>query len=1409
MTKILGLDLGTNSIGWAVVDSKKEKTSLLDKGVHIFSEGVQNEKGIESSKAAERTKFRSARRIKFRRKLRKIETLEVLIKYNMCPLPIEELIEWRKNKKAYPKNPEFLKWLKTDEATNTNPYHFRDKASKEKSPLKDLGRALYHLAQRRGFLSGRLDQSDEGIIEQVRQEFLSAIDIEDNSEELIASLKFLSENYSEEDDKAVKKLLKNIEKIIAENKLKQFGEFKDSLLKLLNKTENLGAVKGGIANLSKQIADAKCETLGQYFYKQYQKKEKIRTHYTSREEHYLNEFNKICEVQLLPKEIKEALEKAIFYQRPLKSQKGLVGKCSFEKNKSRCPVSHPAFEEYRALQFINSIKIGNSEFGEKEFLSSEQRKQIWSKFIRKSKPNFEFEDIAKELTPKNEKRYFNYKNYVSVSGCPTIAGLANVFGENWIQTIFDAYPQELKNKRKRVKIGKGKYKKSDEIIGQKNSDEVIDDIWHVLFQFDKKEKLQEFAKSRLGLNEIKAKKFAGIILKKDYASLSLKAINKILPYLHQGLIYSYAVFLANIEKVIGTEVWSKPENQILIKSTLKELIDDYNEIKKREGIVNELMGQFKEHYNNSDKDYVLDDRDKKDIQEKTIAAYGNKSFGKLDVSKQGEIFNWIEEKYLTQLRKYRGEYIKSQRLDEKIASFLSDNFNAAPKDLAQLYHPSDIELFKTPKRAEDGNLYLGSPITGSIKNPMAMRAIHQLRKLVNTLIREGKIDEETKIHIELARELNDANKRAAIRKWQEERKKQRDEYRLEIAKLYKEQCGKDIEPTEDEILKFQLWNEQNHICLYTGNNISICDFIGENPAYDIEHTIPKSLSYDNSQENLTLCENKFNREIKKNRIPFELANYKEILPRLAKWEKEVDKYEPLYNSRRKARGIETKEQKDKRIKDKHYYRLHLDYWKGKLKRFTREDVPSGFKNSQLVDTGIITKYSRAYLKSIFPNVYSVKGEAVAEFRKLWGLQQEYSKKERINHIHHCIDAITIACLTKDKYDMLAKLYHADEENRNSKAKEVLRSLKPWATFTEDVKAIEQQVMVSHHTPDNMKKQSKKKLRVRGKIKYDNGKPIYQTGDTSRGALHKETFYGSILTPEIDKKTGDKIIDKNGEIKKTIKYVVRKGLGSIEESDIAKIVDPAVKKIIEDTIKELGFKKAMQSEIWMNKEKGISIRKVRVFTPSVTNPISLKTQRDSSKPSHKHKEHYYVTNEANYLMAIYEGKDNKGKAKRDFELVNNIDTAQYYRISNHEKNSFPIVPEKKIYNIGTKDEYSILLENRNKKAIILKIGDMVLLKRKADEEINWNNKEELNKRLFKIKGLSHQMIQNKWDYGIIVLIYHQEAQAVSNLKLADGDFLINDGKLFRKLNHNQFNALIEDIDFTISRTGEIKEIEKLN
>lgn len=63
MTKVLGLDLGTNSIGWALVDDVNEK--ILGIGSRIFPEGVVNlgeGEGREASKNSSRTDDRGTRR---------------------------------------------------------------------------------------------------------------------------------------------------------------------------------------------------------------------------------------------------------------------------------------------------------------------------------------------------------------------------------------------------------------------------------------------------------------------------------------------------------------------------------------------------------------------------------------------------------------------------------------------------------------------------------------------------------------------------------------------------------------------------------------------------------------------------------------------------------------------------------------------------------------------------------------------------------------------------------------------------------------------------------------------------------------------------------------------------------------------------------------------------------------------------------------------------------------------------------------------------------------------------------------------------------------------------------------------------------------------------------------------------
>ena len=1203
--RILGIDTGTNSLGWAVVDKQENgKYSLVSKGSLIFQEGVKVEKGIESSKAADRTAHRALRKQYFRRRLRKIEVLKVLIEFGWCPyLSPEALHQWHV-KKEYPMDEAFISWQRTNDNFDENPYYYRHRCLHEQLNLNEksdsyiLGRAMYHLAQRRGFLSNRLEQGDD---------------------------------------------------------------------------DETGKVKEGISLLSRSMADAGCEYLGDFFYKLYKEKgntERIRTRYTDREEHYKKEFYAICERQNLSAEQISKLEKALYFQRPLKSQRQGVGKCTFEPKKARVADSHPAFELFRMLSFVNNVKIKGPHDVELRPLSQEEFEKAKPMFLRKSKPQFDFEDIAKAIAGKGKYQHikddgdkpykFNYRMSQSVTGCPTIASLISVFGDDYENAIAERYT----------------------LSDGKTPEQMVSDVWNVLYSFDDKEKLKQWGKDRLQLSDEEAEKFSKLRLTHSFASLSLAAVKKILPWLEQGMIYPHAVLMANVPCIVGGEVWKS----------------------RGEAITNELLSLIT-------------------------------NFNPKDVAMTGT-------------------------LDFRIKDVLKDMCPLNPGATEKLYHPSMIDTYPDAKKNSQGVYQLGSPRTNAVRNPMAMRSLHQLRKVINTLLREGTIDSDTEVHIEYARELNDANKRKAIAQWNKERETRRKKYAEDIRTLYKQECGKDIIPTNDDIIKFQLWEEQDHICLYTGDSIGITEFVGPNPSYDIEHTVPRSVGGDSTLENMTLCSSKFNRDVKKAKLPTQLSNYAAIMERLEEWRKKIEKL------RKDADRVKTHSGMDKAVKDRliqkrHLLKLELEYWVGKYKRFQMEEVPEGFARRQGAGIGLVGKYAGLYLKSLFhkaddrnkSNVRVIKGATTAEYRKMWGIQDEYEKKSRDNHVHHCIDAITIACIEPGEYNATARYYQQLEEYERTKAAKPSFP-KPWATFTEDIKAIAQEMLVVHSTPDNMPKHARKYVQTA------KGRKLAM-GDSARGSLHNDTYYGAI--------------ERDGEIK----YVVRKLLSSLKESDVENIVDDAVKEKVKQAIAEKGFKKAMEEDIFMNREKGIKIKKVRCFTPTVTNPLHIRTHRDESIKEYKRQ--FHVTLDGNYCMAIYEGEV-KGKMKRTYEIVNMIDAAAYYKKSADLTKQYPIAPENK---------------NGLKYRCSVRTGTQIILLQSDNEEINLEDKEDLARRFYFVAVMRSD--------GRVVLRFNQDARDATTLKKERKSGAYKVGEDYRSeimLSLSDFHALVEGVDFKINVLGEI-------
>ena len=499
MAKILGLDLGTNSIGWALIEDNQNK--ILGLGTRIFPMGVENlgDGEGEISKNASRTGARGIRRQFFRRRLRKQILLKALSENKMCPLEASDFQEWKRNKR-FP-----IEKLTTWFALN--PYELRQKALIEKLSLEEIGRIFYHLIQRRGFLSNsRKGGSDDGTI------------------------------------------------------------FKG------NPKEG----KIGITETQKNIED---KTLGAYLFEIYPKEnqpfqdglERIRNRYTTRKM-YVDEFELIWNKQAqfhteLTNELKTLFggrkldgykeDGILFHQRPLRSQKHLVGNCSFEPRKTKCPISAIPFEQFRVWQWVNTVEYNGKK------ISQVEKEKIVEFLFANEKP--EFKKIRKVIGKESAEFKFNYKDDDKIVGTHTISNLSNkkYFGKKWFE--FTEKEQE--------------------------------DIWHVLYFFDSKSNLKEYAIKNWNFTEEQAESISKFNVKDGYASLSRKAISNILPFLKLGFTYDVAVVLGGIKNVFGSD-WEKlsDEKRNFFYDNVYEIVRSKN----KGGFIEIIKDILKNDYNISD-----------------------------------------------------------------------------------------------------------------------------------------------------------------------------------------------------------------------------------------------------------------------------------------------------------------------------------------------------------------------------------------------------------------------------------------------------------------------------------------------------------------------------------------------------------------------------------------------------------------------------------------------------------------------------------------------------------------------------------------------------------------------------------------------------------------------------------------
>lgn len=402
-----------------------------------------------------------------------------------------------------------------------------------------------------------------------------------------------------------------------------------------------------------------------------------------------------------------------------------------------------------------------------------------------------------------------------------------------------------------------------------------------------------------------------------------------------------------------------------------------------------------------------------------------------------------------------------------------------------------------------------------LRQPLVEKILNQMINLVNALKAEYGIDE---VRVELARELKmSREERERMTRQNDKRKEANDKVAEKIQK-----CG--LFPTKSRIRKYMLWEEAGRQCLYCGRSIDEKQCLNGDDM-EVEHIIPKSVLYDDSYGNKTCACRRCNKE-KGNRTALEYIRAKG-------WE---DEYMERINERLKA----------KKISYSKYQRL----------RWLKEDIPSDFLERQLRLTQYISRQAMAILQQGIRRVSASEGGVTARLRSLWGYgkilhtlnldrydsmgETERVSREgeateelritnwskRMDHRHHAIDALVVACTRQSYIQRLNRL--SSEFGREDKKKEDQEAQEQQATETGRLSNLERWLTQRPHFSVRTVSDKVAEILISyrpGKRAVTRGRNIYRkkTADgrevtcvqrgvlVPRGELMEASLYGKILS----------------------------------------------------------------------------------------------------------------------------------------------------------------------------------------------------------------------------------------------------------------------------------------------------------
>ncbi len=1266
---ILGLDLGTNSIGWALItqDSENKSGEILGLGSRIIpmTQDIKDEfgKGNSISQTADRTSFRGIRRLRERSLLRRERLHRVLNVLNFLPKHFSNQIDFESRlgkfkednepKIAYDGktflfqesfremindfehiHPELVKNNKLIPYDWTI-YYLRKKAISQKIKKEELAWIILNFNQKRGYYQLRGEEEEENPNKLVEFYALKVIDVvadkETNKKGEIWYSVHLENGwiYRRSSKNSLADWIGKIREFIVTTDINDDGSIKldkdgvekrsfrapsetdwtlikkktEQTIELTGKTVGTYIYDELLKSPNQKIKGKLVRTIERKFYK-----EELRQILTKQielqpelftQDLYLKcvkelyKVNETHQLQLSKKNFVHLfLNDIIFYQRPLKSKKSEIGNCSleFRKYKTRdengnefykkeylkaTPKSHPLYQEFRLWQWIANLKI----------YSNENNIDETSKFLFDKNSITDLFDFLNER--KEIKQESLIKFLLEKTGLKGKVLNNEVSKYRWNYVEDKIYPCNETRTNLITRLNKVENFQSDFL-----SPELEQRLWHIIYSVTDKIEFEKALKTFAINNNLDELSFVDAFKKikpfdSQFGAFSLKAIKKLLPLMRVGRHWSFEKIDSNskirIEKLLTGEYDEEIKNRVREKTIHLACDNDFQGLPV-------WLAQY----------IVYDRHSEAEITGKWNSIADLEAY--INEFKQHSLRNPIVEQVV----------LETLRV-------VKDIWMQYGKSAENFFSEIHIELGREMKHTADERKRITNTVSENENTNLRIRAF--LAELMNDQSVEN-VRPHSPMQAEALKIYEDGVLKSGI------------EIPDDIQKI-----SKAAQPTKAEFQRYKLWLDQKYKSPYTGQIIPLHKLFTSE--YQIEHIIPQSRFFDDSFSNKVICEAVVN-QLKDKQLGLEFIK------------------------NNAGRIVDLGFGKSVQL---HTEETYVDFVKenyknnrSKLSKLLLEEIPEKMIERQLNDTRYISKFISQLLSNIVrsetndegvnsKNILPGNGKITSQLKQDWGLNDvwnelilprferlnaltnsdaftskntngkliptvplELSKgfqKKRIDHRHHAMDALVIACATRDhinllnnqsakseitRYDLQRKLRKTTKwTDKEGKERDKFSEFyKPWDTFTQDAKAKLETTVVSF----------KQNLRVINKAtnyyeKLVDGKKVKVKQDgvnwAIRKSLHKDTVSGKVELPRI-KVPKDKILTATRKSLdttfnlKTIESITDTGIQKILRNYLMAMNNDSERAFSPEGIEELNKNIALFNDGKSHQP----IKKVRIF-----------------------------------------------------------------------------------------------------------------------------------------------------------------------------------------------------------------------